>query len=273
MSTNANNTDFTMDLASMQTWYNLIVTLSATVIADTPLTRNPSIARQKLRWQDYVDKFVDHPTFIRRHLRMPLSSFYKLLSYIKEGLSVNNTKANNGGGVILPEICLFCTLRWLAGGSYLDIFALTGVSIPSFYRVVYLTLRLIIECPKLDIKLPQTKKECEAAAARFRSISYKEAITNCIGVIDGYLLRIYTPPKAQTGNVKSYYSGHYSCYGINIEAVCDHHSRFIFFAIAAPGSAKETGLMKALAPLPKLFVIIGDAGYEPSERIIPLFYG
>jgi DDE superfamily endonuclease len=194
-------------------------------------------------------------------------------------LEVDNDKADSRGGPILPELCLFCTLRWLAGGCYLDIFALTKVSIPSFYRVVYRTLRLIIECKALEIKFPKTIQECKAAAEGFRNISHKEAITNCIGCADGYLLRIYTPPKSLAGNVKSYFSGHYQCHGINIQAVCDHHSRFIFFTIAAPGSTNdrdainETELPKALEAVPDNFVIIADAAYEPTERVVPMFYG
>jgi hypothetical protein len=268
---NADDADADADQSAMFTWFKLLSALVHTQSTNNPVVRNAILAKQKLIWNEYVNNFSSHPTFIRKHLRMTLASFYKLLSYVKEGLEVDNAQANKRGGVILPEICLFCTLRWLAGGSYLDICALTGVSTASFYRIVYRTLRLIIDSKELEIKLPATKEECIAAAAGFRSISYKEAITNCIGVLDGYLLRIITPPKDQAGNVRSYYSGHYKCYGLNIQAVCDHQSRFIFFAIAAPGSTndrdavKETGLLQHLEKLPKVFVIIGDAAYEPSE--------
>lgn len=266
-------------LAAMHSWYTQLLAVVGVLLVHTPLSRNPTANRQKLLWEEYVLRFSNNPTFIKRHLRMSLDSFYKLLSYIREGLEVDNVKAKNRGGAIMPELCLFCTLRWLAGGSYLDIFVLTGVSIPSFYRVVYRTLRLIVACKELEICLPATEEECKVLANGFRGISFKEAITNCIGVIDGYLLRIYTPPKAQAGNVKSYFSGHYQCYGINIQAICDHNSRFLYFAIAAPGSVndreavKEAGILTALSALPELFVIIGDAAYEPSERLVPMFFG
>jgi DDE superfamily endonuclease len=210
---------------------------------------------------------------------MTLQSFYKLLSYIKDGLIVDNNKANNRGGAIMPEICLFCTLRWLAGGSYLDIFTFTGVSVPSFYSIVYKTMKLIINCKELQINLPKNEVECQVAAEGFQSISCKGAIANCIGVVDGYLLRIYTPTKTDAGNVKSYFSGHYQCHGINLQAVCDHHCRFIFVSVAAPGSVndrdaiQENGLQSALDKLPKIYVVIGDAAYQASERIVPMFFG
>jgi DDE superfamily endonuclease len=267
-------------VAAMYSWYESLCAVVGGMMEElTITTRDPSITKQKMIWAEYVLSFSTHPKFIRRHLRMTLPSFNKLLGYIRQQLEVDQKKAECRGGAIMPEICLFCTLRFLAGGSYLDIHALTGVSVPSFYRVVYRTLRLIIECKQLDLQLPRTAEECVKIADGFRLKSYKQAITNCIGAIDGYLLRIITPPKDQAGNVRSYYSGHYSCYGINIQAVCDHQSRFLFFAIAAPGSVndreavKETGLLEKLKQLPKLYVLIGDAAYEPTERLVPIFYG
>lgn len=259
-------------------WYHDMLAVVGIVVLELPVTRNAPIGQQKLKWDEYVAKFSNNPAFIKRHLRMSLESFFKLLGYIKHGLIAGGTKAIKGGP-IMPELSLFCTLRWLAGGSYLDIFALTGVSVASFYRVVYLCLRLIIKSPELDIRLPTTGEECAQVASGFRNISYGEAITNCIGCVDGYLLKTYTPKKKDAGNVRSYFSGHYQCYGMNIQALCDANSRFIFFGVAAPGSVndreaiKESGLLSALNNLPSEFVILGDAAYEPTERVAPMFYG
>jgi hypothetical protein len=47
-------------------------------------------------------------------------------------------------------------------------------------------------------------------------------------------------------NPESYYSGHYSTHGLNVQAVCDVRCRFIFFAVAAPRStADQTAFEKA----------------------------
>lgn len=220
----ADDDDAEATLLAAMSWYQQLVAIVATVLVETKEERNPSLGIQKLNWDDYVAKFEGHPSFIKRHICMSLESFYKLLGYIGHGLVVNESKAGKAGP-ILPEICLFCALRWLAGGSYLDIFALTGVSVSSFYRVVYRCLRLIDNCEQLDIHLPQTLEECTVAAEGFRSVSFGHAIVNCIGAVDGYLLRIYTPPKNQAGNVKSFFSGHYQVSGFNVQAMCDHHSR------------------------------------------------
>jgi DDE superfamily endonuclease len=53
----------------------------------------------------------------------------------------------------------------------------------------------------------------------------------------------------------------------------------LFVSLAAPGSVndrdaiQENNLLTLLQKLPKVFVIIGDAAYAPSEQIVPMFYG
>jgi hypothetical protein len=63
----------------------------------------------------------------------------EILELIRENLLVNREMADLRGGPIIPELCLFCTVRWLAGGSYLDIIDITGISVASFYRIVWKT--------------------------------------------------------------------------------------------------------------------------------------
>jgi hypothetical protein len=245
-----------------------------------PRQRDPSVFEQRLMWADYVARHTkrNHDTFSRR-LRMELESFNKLVELIREGVEVNQEMANLRGGPIIPELCLFCTIRWLAGGSYLDIVDITGISVPSFYRIVWKTCRAIINSPELRMKLPETSDECEKAASGFRSISYNDAIPNCVGVLDGYLLKINTPKKKEATNVRSYYSGHYQCSGVNIQAVADHHCRFTYLAVAAPGSTgdndamHQTSLAARIAALPLGYCIIADAAYTPTEHIVSIYAG
>jgi DDE superfamily endonuclease len=210
---------------------------------------------------------------------MSITSFDKLLSYIVQDIKKNNNRIIRLGGSVEPAVRLFITLRWLSGASYLDIFEMTGVSIAKSYAIVYETLQAIINCKQLDIVFPQTASECERAASGFRSISFGDAIWNCVGAIDGYLLKIYTPHKKEVGNVRKFFSGHYQCHGINIQAVCDHNCRFIYMSTNSPGSTndreayKQTSVEKLLSNIPPQYVIIGDAAYQPTERVIPLYYG
>jgi hypothetical protein len=199
-----------------------------------PVPRNRSLIEQRLRWKEYCTRHQQRGTLFRR-LRMRKDSFDKLVLLLAEDLVVDEVAASKRGGAIIPEICVYCTLRYLAGGSYLDISDIAGISQSSLYRVVWKTITAIAKCTALRVTFPKTEEEIETAIAGFASISQDGAIHNCVGVVDGYLLRIRVPSKKEVQNVRSFFSGHYQCYGINIQAAADHHSRFIHFAFAAPG--------------------------------------
>lgn len=210
---------------------------------------------------------------------MSKASFDRLLSFLYHDLLVNEQMARIRGGTIVPELCLFCTIRWLAGGSYLDIIDIAGISKPSFYRVIWKTIVAIVKCPDLAFKFPQSDREVQRAIAGFTEISHMGAINNCAGVVDGFLVRIKTPPARLVGNVRSYFSGHYQCNGMNCQAVSDHHCRFTYFAVAAPGVSKDRdaiktcGLTKYIKELPTgVCVSIGDVAYEATEHMVPSCY-
>ena len=119
------------------------------------------------------------------------------------------------------------------------------------------------------------------AARRFEEISFGEAIVfgNCICVFDGYLLHTEQPRKKMVGNQRQYYSGHYCKFGVNIQAACNHNSQFIYFALAGPGSMnnktviRHCALGRYIECLPSGYAAIGDAAYEPTEHLTPIFYG
>jgi DDE superfamily endonuclease len=252
--------------------------LSLGVFSQLPEERNPSHFEQRLAWDDYSTSHTAKGTFDIR-LRMPLESFNKLLGYIKDELLVEETKAKVRGGSITPELCLYCTIRWLAGGSYLDISDVCGISKSSFYRVVWKTITAICKAPELKPKFPKTDEEIQDAISGFASISTGGVINNCVGVVDGYLLRIKVPNQKEAKNVKSFFSGHYQCYGVNVQAVADHHCRFLFIAFAGPGVMSdkdafgETTLRDLVEGLPFGICIIGDAAYCPSEHLVPVYQG
>jgi hypothetical protein len=100
-----------------------------------------------------------------------LPSFTKLLGSIHDALLVDRDMASLCGGVIVPEIQLYCTLQYIAGGMYSDIQFFTGISTASFYRVVWRTIRAIVRCKQLSIRFPKTAEEANAAADRFASVS------------------------------------------------------------------------------------------------------
>jgi DDE superfamily endonuclease len=161
----------------------------------------------------------------------------------------------------------------------LDVHYFCGISESSFYSSVWRVIDLLNTCPFLSIQFPQTREECHLAAEGFRDISSGDAIINCVSVVDGLLVKIKTPSKEEAKNVRSFFSGHYQCYGMNIQASCDHHSRFTFLGVAGPGimsdrdAIEQIPLGDLIEKLPDNYCVIADCAYRPSESLVPIFGG
>jgi hypothetical protein len=176
--------------------------IATTTISPSP-TKNPSTFEQRLNWEVFASIQKEQSTNFRRHLRMSKESFTKLLGFIKPSLTVDERMASIRGGQIIPELCLYCTIRWLAGGSHLDIFYFCGISKTSFYRIIWKTMKAIAKCHDDYIKItfPKTLEQCQKVAAGFASISTMGCIKECVAAVDGYLLAINAPSKKQGKNV------------------------------------------------------------------------
>ena len=157
------------------------------------------------------------------------------------------------------------------------IYFFVGISKSSFYRVIWKTMYAIVRCENLQILWPNTKELAVQSAEGFSTISTNRVMTECVAVLDGYHMEIATPPKKEVQNVKSYFSGHYQTYSINIQAVCDHNCRFLFIGVGGPGvmgdreAIKESGLYDLVEKLPGLLYCIGDCAYTPTEHLTPIY--
>ena len=64
-----------------------------------------------------------------------------------------------------------------------------------------------------------------------------------------------------------------------MQAIVDCLGRFLFIAVAAPGSQPDinafsrTSLHEVLSDLPVDYFIIGDNAYKPTEYMVPVFGG
>jgi hypothetical protein len=244
------------------------------------VARSAAIARQRLKWQRRVEQLEAEGSFDRTY-RMSLDSFNTLLSYLYNDLAVNNAMSTRSSGVgpIEPEIVLHCTLRWLAGGSYIDIRDAAEISVASFYRVLHVGIRAVVKSDHLRYHFPSSLDEIEAEAAGFGSHSLFGVLNGCVGCLDGILVRVRTPSTTETRNARAYFSGHYQTIGVNVQAVCDHLCRFNYLCVAAPGGTNDvraygkTSLKRLVEDLPVGKYVIADNAYVPSEHLLTPFSG
>jgi hypothetical protein len=212
---------------------------------------------------------------------MNYTSFVKLCSLIHPFIPVDEAMSirRTGKKPITTEMALHCLMRWLAGGSYLDIRLCAGISTNSFYRCIHKCISAILLCNKVAYSFPNTAEKIQKAADSFKQHSTNGVLDGCVACMDGLLLQIQTPNSYETGNVKAYFSGHYQTYGINVQAACDSQCRFVFAALAAPGGTndiaafRKTKLHDIAAKLPLGKYIIGDNAYICTEHILTPFPG
>ena len=244
--------------------------------------RSDFVVRQRLSWETHVHKLLcESEGSFDRMYRMPYRSFMKLRDLLATDLQKDEemSRRRTGKSSITPEITLHCLLRWLAGGSYLDIRIVAGISPASFYRAIHNGMDAIMNCETLSYHFPTTAKEIEDAAGEFRRCSSHELLRGCVACVEGFLLRIQTPKSSETGNVKAYFSGHYQAYGINVQAACDSRCRFVEVCVASPGGVndvvvfRKTKIKQYADSLPCGKYVIGDNAYIPTEHMITPFSG
>jgi hypothetical protein len=206
-------------------------------------SKSEVFVRDRLEWDEHVAALQQEGNgSFRRMYRMDVESFVKLCSMLEPHLCVDEKMSNirTTKGKITTEIALHCLLRWLlAGGSYIDIRLSAGISRSSFYRCIHSAMNAIASMEEISIlSFPPNDDEISKLADDFKDISGTGGILNgCVGVLDGFLLQTCTPSvRGSNGNVKAYFSGHYQCYGINVQGICDSKCRFIFLASAAPAA-------------------------------------
>ena len=88
---------------------------------------------------------------------------------------------------IFLELVVAIGLRWLAGGSYINIRHAYGCSISSMFRLRTLFIDAVLECESLDIVFPDTTNKIMEASQKFRTISSDGIMRGCVIAIDGLL--------------------------------------------------------------------------------------
>ncbi|ETK81312.1 hypothetical protein L915_13187 [Phytophthora nicotianae] len=164
--------------------------------------RKPRVSRQRVD-VDYEVEMLLNENMFERTFRMPAENFSHLLRKVTPAFTISERRSTNSSGEapISPSIMLMATSRYLAGGSYLDIRPMVGISEPSYYRVIDLTMDAILALEELQITFPNSDSEKEVVMEAFKNISSGGIMSGCIGCVDGWLCCIKTPTLADAGEV------------------------------------------------------------------------
>eukprot|EP00918_Siedleckia_nematoides_P047149 GHVU01103302.1.p1 GENE.GHVU01103302.1~~GHVU01103302.1.p1 ORF type:complete len:437 (+),score=23.73 GHVU01103302.1:149-1459(+) len=257
----------------------LALSIGLAYISTMPSMR---FSRERLQFEQHMGTLLqESDSAFERYYRMPLHAWLLLRALIDPFLQRDSVMAWVAcqRTPIDSTVILHCLLRWLAGGSYQDIKWSAGISVRSFYRAVHAGMAAVCCCMELDYHFPRTTEEVNAAAYAFALLSDNRVVRGCVGAMDGLLVRIQAPRPSETGHVRSFFSGHYHCYGVNVLAVCDHLCRITHLTVARPGGASDvtsfrgSELRNLTDALPDGRFVVADNGFVCTETVITPFSG
>jgi hypothetical protein len=210
---------------------------------------------------------------------MDYRTFKHVLDMTEHGMQRHYLQSERAGGYVSPEAQLAFTIRWLAGGSYLDIADHYDVSKATFYRLVYECIDLIIDA--FPISFPLSSEDALGSlAADFVAKQSKTIFMRVVGAIDGILVKIRCPSAHECHGAQNYWCRK-SYFALNVQAVADTRSRFIFVSFDNPGATHDakawsfSALACAIAGggLLQGFYLLGDAAYRGCRQILTPFVG
>lgn len=171
-------------------------------------------------------------------------------------------------------------IRWLSGGSYLDVGDIVLIISTSFYRFSYRCVSEILNCQSLHISLPMTNEDIHCCWMVFNACSSHNSILGCFGCIDGYLVHICSTSNEEVINVNTYFSGWYKKHGINIQWLCDIICRFLYVSVLLPGSHIDINAFRSKRihqylndTFPNDYFFIGDMEYPCFNKILTPYPG
>jgi len=165
---------------------------------------------------------------------MEYGSFCELVRLLSPSLMVSIKQGHNpsqGGDHIYVELIVHVLLQYLAGGSFHDFQATAGLAKSTSYSCLHCGLNTVNNTKALAITFPKLPSELQKSAADFAAKSHGGELNGCIAALDGWLCRIQVPTASETMNKSSYFSGHYQCHGLNVQAACNAACRFFLFPL------------------------------------------
>eukprot|EP01138_Halocafeteria_seosinensis_P009305 gb/GECG01009509.1/.p1 GENE.gb/GECG01009509.1/~~gb/GECG01009509.1/.p1 ORF type:complete len:440 (+),score=36.00 gb/GECG01009509.1/:1-1320(+) len=200
--------------------------------------RSSNVQRNRVYGEETMGQLSDH--HFRRMFRLSRTAFNALLEKIQDDLQVHGKNAENGSGSpISPCTRLAVALRWLAGGSYIDICFEFGIGLGSFYQdggVLWGTLEVLDQALELGFPFDDDA-ELDRLADGFASFS-RGNLTGCTMAIDGWVCRTRKPRSNEVMEPMAYRNRH-DCWGLVVLAGCDADLRFLMFSNISTGSTND----------------------------------
>ena len=262
-----------------------VITTSTSQACPPKKKRGSNRPRTRRQSSMLLQEGIDDGLF-RSEYRMSPESFRKLVDLVRDDLEPKDKKRNKKMRTTYldPETKVMMTLRWLAGGQYVDQCRRNGVSKPTVFKAFHQVIKAINSNPNIGVpKWPTTVEECNVVATGWAKLSgpaeSRGLFTTVIGMLDGILIATRSPMKSETKRPDDYRSGHKKKIGLNCQAICDSSLRFLFVSVKSPGKTNDlkayrmSRLYDLIEGLPEGYFCGGDNAYCNTEHLLVPFPG
>jgi hypothetical protein len=168
--------------------------------------RDFSHSRRRVRmvWEDRIASLTTNE--FKRTYRMSLEVFNFVLERIRHRLTGKAAKKarKDTHGPVPPELLLSMALRFLAGGSYLDIYQMHGVGQSTMFHAIPMVCHAIATEFPLEFPIDDEDALSEIAS-QFDKVG-QGLLTRCVGALDGIALKIKRPSMNDVGNPKQFFN-------------------------------------------------------------------
>ena len=208
---------------------------------------------------------------------MSKQAFEDLVENIRPYMT-NGTSPYARSDSVSVEVSLSVTLRYRAGGSYLDICDIHHITEPTFFRVKSRTLVALDFALKDEIRFPDTEDERQDTASGFE-VKTGNVMQWCLGALDGLAVKIKDPYLFDCPNPISY-RNRKGFFAVLVQAICDSKRLLTFASVECQGSCHDSTAfdstsfsrnIKSLVPFG--YWIAADDAYACTEQVITPFYG
>jgi hypothetical protein len=219
------------------------------------------------------------PSTFKRMFRVDRYTFDEILEKISPFLDEKNDQKaiNSSGSPVTNKTRLAVTLRWLAGGSYVDLCFAWGVGVSTFYGergVIWPTIEAIDLAFEMGLPLHDVEKLEEL------SMGFSEhsggILDGCVLAMDGFAV-LTRQPYDEEVLYKKDYRYRKGGFGIVVLAGCDAKCRFIVASCNHSGSTNDIiawqhmDLYEAVeidGMLPSKYFFIGDEAFTDTNQFL-----
>eukprot|EP00951_Prasinocladus_malaysianus_P004139 scaffold29253_cov31-Prasinocladus_malaysianus.AAC.2 len=242
--------------------------------------RDGNIHRIRMNWPVRVASLSD--SNFKRRYKVSKARFAEIANNIRSLVEAENhhQARRSSGSSVSAEIKLSAFLRYLAGGHYLDIVDMHGISESTFYQLLTDVPRAINEVYSDEIAFPmEDPQKLEELSQGFYQRS-GQTMAGIVGALDGVVLLISKPSLLDVPNPSDHWNrkGHYA---VVYQVLVDSKMKIQWFCCKSTGNtndsvAFDTSSLKRLldsSPLPYPFFIIGDEAYKSSGHVATPYPG